>query len=232
MPRNWTDYWKNVAPAESDSTDEAMRQVGKTTLGAPVHREHLDLIVRTIVEQLDLSSTDAVVDLGCGNGLITDRVAANVKALVGIDVSPVLIADAGQYRTADNVTYRVGDLTQPTTLGNLDVAKAYSYEVLQHLVRPDLAALLGWLRTRSEVTTFFAGSLPDRDRIRSFYDTDDRWQMYERRVKEGIEQIGTWWTKSEVGSVAQSCGFEALFYDQDPKLYTAHYRFDVVFKKA
>ncbi|CAG2104410.1 unnamed protein product [Medioppia subpectinata] len=58
---------------------------------------------------------DIIVDLGCGTGYLADLLSQSVKhkRIVGVDVSPEMIAFAEQnYKPMDSVQYLVQDLSQ------------------------------------------------------------------------------------------------------------------------
>ncbi|MCD6547459.1 MAG: class I SAM-dependent methyltransferase [Nanoarchaeota archaeon] len=52
------------------------------------------------------SKKDNVLDVGCGTGIITQKIARYVNFVVGLDISEEMIKRA---RLADNITYIVGD---------------------------------------------------------------------------------------------------------------------------
>lgn len=219
-----------MAPLASSSLDAAMVQVGKTQLGKPVDAGQVDLIIATIAERLALSPNDTLLDLGCGNGLLTERLSHLVERVDGIDLSPVLIEDARRYRQPSNVTYHTGDMA--SLLLPLDPArpvKITSYEVIQHLKPEEMEHFLRGLRDRAQGPVhFFGGSIPDRERIRHFYNTPERWELYQQNVAAGKEQIGTWWVPGEFAALAEHCGFTCTILAQNPLLYTSHYRFDAL----
>ena len=73
---------------------------------------------------------------------------------------------------------------------------------------------------------FFASGIPDRARIREFYNTPERWAYYERRMAEGTEQIGHWWEREELVGLCSEFGLTCTLVEQPGSLYTSHYRFD------
>jgi SAM-dependent methyltransferase len=229
--REWRSYWRGKTKLDSADLDTSLSQVGKTTLGKPVAPEQVQLIVDRIRDALMLTPSDRVVDLGCGNGLLTVRVANLVKAVQGFDISPSLIASAQEFHGAGNCSYLVSDIVGEAWVPQLppDVRKFYTYEVLQHLSTGEFTSLLTTLRrSRPEGFLLLAASVPDRSRLRAFYDTPERYALYERNVALGEEQIGHWWGRDELQEACSSLKLTCRFMEQDRKLYTAHYRFDVL----
>ena len=225
--RDWRKYWREVETKAPQSMDESLRQVGKTVMGQPVEPDHLDLIVDTIATGLELEPEDVVVDLGCGNGVVTERVGERVARVAGIDLSEPLLEVARAHHARSNCTYHVGDLAELGRFPVEGVTKAYGYEVLQHLSTEETRALLRALVEQlGDGLMFFAGSIPERTRLRAFYNTSERWAYYERRTAEGSEQIGHWWERDELVALCDEFGLTCTPCDQTAALYTSHYRFD------
>ena len=227
MMRDWRKYFREVRSRSSLTMDEALRQVGMTVMGQPVEHHHVETIVDSIVAGLNLASHDVVADLGCGNGLVTERVAAKARRVVGIDVSEGMIDTARANHARPNCTYHVDDLAELGPFPVEGVTKAYSYGVLQHLSVEEARALLGTLIDRiGDNLVFFAGGIPDRARLRAFYDTPERWAYYQSRMAEGTEQIGHWWDRDELIALCEELALACTLVEQPGSLYTSHYRFD------
>ena len=80
-------------------------QVGKTVNGEEVSCEQLELIVKTIVDRLELSDKDKVLDLGCGNGLLTKKTSIFVQEITGLDLTTELCDIAIEYNSSNNIHY-------------------------------------------------------------------------------------------------------------------------------
>ena len=66
-------------------------------LGAPV----LDLLAPSVGER--------ILDLGCGDGVLTEKISAAGATVVAVDAAPEMVAyAASRSRSAANVTYEVG----------------------------------------------------------------------------------------------------------------------------
>ncbi len=69
----------------------------------------LDWISDFIGQLLDVGPSDNVLDLCCGNGLISVRMAKNAHMVVGVDFSEMLLEQARSQFSAPNITYLQGD---------------------------------------------------------------------------------------------------------------------------
>lgn len=206
---------------------ESLRQAGKTVLGRPIQPDQLDLIEESISTKLELVHRDVVVDLGCGNGIVTERIAPRVAWIAGIDVSKPLLSVARTQYTRSNCSYHAGDLAKLGPLPILEVTKVYCYEVLQYLTTAETGVMLeALIHELGQDLKLFAASVPERAKLRAFYNTPSRWSNYERRKAEGIEQIGHWWERDELISLCNALGLNCTPFDQTAALYTSHYRFD------
>jgi SAM-dependent methyltransferase len=228
--RDWRAYWSNRPSLTSGNADAAMVQVGKTVLGAAVEPKHVEYIITAILDALEPEAGDVLIDLGCGNGLLAARLAAQALSVCGFDVSEVLVADARRYRSVPGCHYERADITCHEWLERIP-AKAcrfYAYEVLQHLSTEETRTLLKNIRESFADCRFFAGGIPDRERLRAFYNTEERWRLYTVNAARDDDQMGHWWKPGEFEELATGLGFYCQVRAQNPALYTAHYRFDAL----
>lgn len=229
--RDWQAHFEDVDVSAPHDLSQALRQVGKTTLGEPVPNAQLELLLAGIRNHLGLNDGHRCLDLGCGNGLLTARIAGGVREVLGLDFSEALLSVARTHYNPSNANYVCADLTRlPEDLAPArHFQRAFSCEVLQHLDVEGTERLLAWLATHVEERgRVLLCGIPDRERLRAFYNTDERWAYYQRRLAEGTEQIGTWWARQELATLAEQAGFAVRFVEQPTGLYTAHYRFDAL----
>lgn len=223
---DWHAHW-NTMPG-SVAEDDLLRQVGKTVGGQPVPEAAVEAMVSDIRSALRLAADDSLLDLCCGNGLLTARCAEWCLEATGVDFSAPLIRVAQERCSRPNVTYVLADVSAlPARVVDRPYSKILMYEAIQHLAADEVERLLRALRgSASRDAMVLIGSIPNRDRLWSFYDTDDRRREYARRVSEGTEAIGRWWTQSEIAALGARCGYTVALLPQHPDLHTAHYRFD------
>lgn len=214
------------------NTAEMLKQVGKTVNGDPITEEQFQSIVDSIVTALELKETDNVLDLCCGNGLITREIAKLCVWVVGIDKDREMIATATSESDADNVLYTTYPAQDNWRLSWSKFArKAYIYEAMQYFNLPDFLKILNGLSRLGTISTVFLGSIPDHDKRWHFYDTPDKRIATINRLMNGTEQIPEWWSLEDIRVIAELFGFVAERVEQNPILHTAHYRFDVLLRR-
>ncbi len=79
----------------------------------------------------NVSESDIVLDIGCGNGALTYDVARKAKYVYGIDINAKNIEYARQKYNADNITYIIGDATEYKFNEDFDVIILSN--VLEHI---------------------------------------------------------------------------------------------------
>lgn len=223
---DWYSYWNSGSIIQER---DFLRQVGKTVNGQPITPSNIDVIVDNIVEQLKLSREDRVLDLCCGNGLITNRCSLHCQHIIGVDFSKPLIRIASTHFGGKNIRYVEADVSHlPDWLFDEPFTKIYMYEGLQHIGVVGTKSLLLNLRNSAvRAAPIFLGSVPDRACLWNFYNTRARRDEYYRRIEEGTEPIGHWWNKSALARLCHACGYKVKFTPSNP-LHVSHYRFDAL----
>lgn len=228
--RNWVNYWNEFPKSVGEK--DFYRQVGKTKNGKPISHKQFQRLITQIIEQLEIGKQDTVLDLCCGNGLITFNTAKYCDYIVGIDYSDRLIKIALKFHKSDNIKYinsSILDITSEKISIKKPFTKVYMYEALQHFEVEELGKILTVIKNVSvpNVKIFF-GSIPDLHKIWKFYDTKKRRVEYKKRIAEDSEAIGTWWNSQAIFDTAKAIGLNCAPVLQDRILHTAHYRFDVL----
>lgn len=230
---DWKDFW-NRFPTQF-TKDEFLKQVSKTVRGEPITVMQFDRIILDVIQKLELNENDDVLDLCCGNGLITSAVAENCNSIVGVDFSEPMIEIARESHSLNNIKY-VNLSVLDITFENLQISrpftKLYMYEGLQYFHDDQFPELIRTLLALSdEGVVMLFGGVPDKDKIWDFYDTPERQRDYEARKAQGREVIGNWWEKSYILEVCNSYGLHCEFLPQHELSHTAHYRIDIRIKK-
>lgn len=226
--KDWYSHWQKYP----STTPEAafFEQVGKTVNKKPVPEEFISAIIESIRYNLQLEEHDIVLDLCCGNGLLSRLVANYCLSLNGIDYSEVLIHVAKKFNRPDNVSYVCGSVLGVHSLIRHEIHKAYMYEALQHFTPGMLSLLFDELKVmfRDNSFSLFIGSVPDWSRRWKFYNTLSRKLDFLWKTIINEEAIGTWWCKKDITFLCKAKNLSVQFIDQNPILHTSHYRFDML----
>ncbi len=71
---------------------------------------YIDLLQKIALEKvLALKGDEVVLDFGCGSGRIAYWIAPKVKKVIGLEITPGMIALAERHRTAENVEFMLYD---------------------------------------------------------------------------------------------------------------------------
>lgn len=231
--RDWKDFWNSIDTHQGSDNDwpSMMAQVGKTLQRQPIGDKQFKKTYAKIIDLLDLKKTDGVLDLCCGNGVVTTEIAPYVNIVFGVDFSKPLV-DVANARKPENVTYlcaSVLDQSLARLVGGQKFMKVYMNESLQHFAEDEFTQILDTFLSISEDQALFClTGIPEKKNIFSFYDTEARRNEYYASVANGTEAIGTWWERQFLESVAEGKGLTVKTFDQSSDFYTHHYRFDAV----
>jgi len=226
-------FWKSYYRDKSGASDDRFVQVGKTVDGSPVGADQLEIIAESIALGLDLGRQDCLIDAGCGNGLLTELVAAKVGRLVAVDQSAELLEIARATVAGPGIDWvhcEIPSRKFRSVLLDSGANKLLMYEVLQHLDEPGLSGLLGDL-SHAAVERVFIGGIPDSVRLESFYDTTEKLAFHHKMEALGKPHLGQWWLKDRLESLCNEFGFAPTFLSQSKQLYTSHYRFDLLLSR-
>jgi SAM-dependent methyltransferase len=129
-----------VSPAPGVTLDREGTVTGNTydKYGStnPVVRRLMANFEATLDELFAAAAPESLLDVGCGEGVLTQRWAQRIDGpVVGIDLDDPLLAEHWAARQAPNLSYRVMKAERmPFTDGEFDVASAI--EVLEHVPDP------------------------------------------------------------------------------------------------
>lgn len=209
--------------------DDLQGQVSRTVDGEPIGAEQFDMIIQAALNGLDINEDDVLLDLCCGNGVLTDAVLQQCRGGVGVDYSEYLVGVAQQrFSRAGSRDYLAADVGAftTTTLDLQRFTKALCYGSFAYLSPSTAEEVLRALRYRFErIERVFIGNLPDKARIRDFY--------YSEKYEPGIEDdygsaIGMWRTEEEFARLGKATGWAVNVVRMPPAFYAAHYRYDAI----
>lgn len=228
LSRDWEHWWNT---SEAVWSPDAYRQVGRTVCGVATGNRDPARVCNAIVGALTLTGTETLLDLCCGNGLVTSLVSAHCRRVVGVDYSAPLIEAARMHHARENVDYEVADVARLEAIA-IDLSQidaAYMSLAFQYFDSDKAKALFASLRAVvSPPCQVFLEDIPDASRLFNFYNTPERQAEYRHRIANGTEAIGHWWLADDLARLAASAGFDCHVISQPPERFRAHYRFDAL----
>jgi ubiquinone/menaquinone biosynthesis C-methylase UbiE len=206
--------------------------VQRTRGGIPISQKSFDEIMSYVSTVLKLKKNDSVLELFCGNGVMTIPLSKICKSIVAVDFSKSLLETLLEQKPV-NVEIILGDVL------NLDLPlkkfdKVLAYAGIQYLTEPEMAMLIKQVhRFLVPGGTLFIGDIPDSAKKWEFFTTPAREREYFEGLTSNSDSIGTWYDKKWLIKLLENFGFNCVEILTQPKTQiNSHYRFDVAAKKV
>ena len=169
----------------------AMRAKGYNKLEWTTKNDYL----RQFLDSGNFSQNDIVLDIGTGTGIIAHLIAPHVKKVVGIDISPDMIAQANGKSNFTNVEFALNDARSLQFKdGTFD--KITARMAFHHITTDTLKAMKECYRVlkRGGMMVFSEGNPPDRA-VQQRYEEifklkEDRITFFEDDMRTLMEQAG------------------------------------------
>ena len=218
---NWKEFWEKSSSNTKDRLNQVQRSDENELKVTSVH----------IADKLELKSTDAVLDVCCGNGVLTNMISNNVQKIVGVDFSENLINNA-----RSNYPYIEFHQADAEDLSKLDIVffdKIYLQFSYQYFSQPNqgkkvIAEMLKLLKSGGLI---FIGDIPNHEKKWNYYNTFLKRFYRITSVWRGKNEMGKFWKKEELDSICAELNVKGNYIKQDEKLPYFDYRFDYLIKK-
>lgn len=223
-------YWKEHFEKNAQNYPNLLKkQVDMTINKVEVDDLQVQLRVRSIIDKLKLNSSNVLLDLCCGNGLLTSFISEKVKFVYAVDFSSSLLKVARRINHKNNIKYIEGDVSK-LDFKKFDVDKVAIYSCFQYLSMEQVSYIFLGLSTFSPILVYI-GNIPDKSKFLDYYDTKEKLEFYHKSIEEGKPHIGNWYFKDDLASLAKKYKFGYKFLDINSQLNTSNYRFDLVLEK-
>ena len=217
----WKNYWNNTALDKS-----LLNQVQRNS---NTKDDGLLLVETHLVELLNLSNSDTLLDVCCGNGLITNRLSKYCSAVLGIDFSPLLIDVATQNNTYSSVEYLTGDATTITKITNQKFDKIVLNFSFQYFnFEEGLKVVSEMKKLLNPKGIILLGDIPNQKYFWAYYNTLPKRFFYFKQWLFMQPKMGKFWSEQEMMKLARLNNLKGTFLKQNETLPHAHYRFDFV----
>ncbi len=220
---DWEKFWN-----ERGDASQPMQQVARTGGDDKI----LDEIAVRIIEALDIKGTDDVLDVCCGNGLLTSRIGERCKTITGVDFSEVLIEKAKE--NFPKYEFICADaLNLDSTIFNKQYDKIYLYFSFQYFETYDKGkhVIENLLKLLKPNGLLLLGDIPDRAKFFVYYNSPQRlWQLF-KQLLQNKNDMGKFWSEDEMRLISEQLKTKSVWLKQPNTLPYAHYRFDFLIEK-
>ena len=190
-------------------------------------------MVEAMIDNLGLTGTERLLDLCCGNGIVTHRLATQCRSVVGIDFSPFLLEQARRHHAAPNVEYREGDVLQLSGQAFIEPFDRFNlHGSLQYFEHDQFDLLLqGVLGHASDRFIFLLCGVLDEGRKSAHLDTPERIALNARLREAGEDRLGTWWDREFIVERCRAHGLACRIDEARPGRINPDFRFDAIISR-
>ena len=231
MENYWKEYW--TSHVQNANSSDAFTKVMRVQNKQPQSTESFQSMIAHIRQSLSVENNHTLLDLCCGNGLITEFLIEDVKETTAVDFSEQLISDA-ESRLKGSVTCIQGD-AKNISFPDQSFDRVLVAAALQHFTETEIICLLrkifAWLKPSGKL---LITDILDVEKRWDFYNSREREMAYFEHLQEGKPILGTWISRDWLEKLALYAGYSTSeTIEQPPELIYSHYRFDFAcFKSA
>lgn len=225
------DYWKHYwqQHVAQTSSEQPFHQVLRTLNKQAPEPKQFDALIAHLKALLQLDSQHVLLDLCCGNGLLTSALAKDCQHILGVDFCEQLITDMAKRCPANVIGINADVNTVSFKPESFD--RVLFSAAIQHFSPTQTIALLSrlrhWLKPNG---VLLITDIPDQQRIWNFFNSDEREANYFANELADTTIIGNWYDKQWLVKLAKFSGFsDAKVISQPDDFPYAHYRFDLLY---
>ncbi|MEL7530864.1 MAG: class I SAM-dependent methyltransferase [Bacteroidota bacterium] len=224
---DWKAHWDQAAEAQ-DPYQQVARVGGKGPLGEQTLAE----TAARIASVLQLKPSDHLLDVCCGNGLLTQKLLPHCGQITGVDLSAAQIKLA-QKNQQEKLQFLVADATnlEAQLSGPFDhIALYFSFQYLETEAQAS-ACIEQMAKLLKPGGRILLGDVPEREKLGVFYPKQlDRWK-YALKLRWGKSLMGRFWSLDEIEAMAIPLGLKVQRLEQPEHFPYAHYRADFLLEK-
>lgn len=133
-----TDQGWLASPVRRSANKNAGEYMQRRWLHSLVTRWDHQLTWRTLLNELAPAPGDRILEIGCGPGTWTKKVAGRCKEVVAVDISENMIAEAQKYAQGLPVQFIHSDFLTSPLQGQFD--KVFSVRAIEYILHRDMLA--------------------------------------------------------------------------------------------
>jgi ubiquinone/menaquinone biosynthesis C-methylase UbiE len=223
---NWEQFW-NRRGAFDDAARQVGRLHGKQTLSTDISAK----CVEHLIQIGEINSAHHILDICCGNGMITALIAQHCNKIVGIDFAESLLIHArNSYPHIDfyQDDVKIPFTKLPTSMKFDRITCCFSFQYFE-TYNHGLAViknLLPYLHPKGKI---ILTDVPDRKRFFRYYNSYSRLFHLAMLMANNKNDMGKFWSEEELNLIANELGLTGKKIEQPKDLPYAAYRMDYVF---
>jgi len=221
---NWKSYWNQVANEAKDPIRAVQRKDIRSTKLSATH----------IISTLNITKNDSVLDVCCGNGLLTEVIADTCLKITGIDQSEILIKNAKKISQTKNSSYILGDaLNLKEVVSNEKFDKIYLQFSFQYFDKKGMGeqVIKEAIKLLKPKGMLFIGDIPEAAKRFIFYNSFPKLFYYVGSKIRGKNTMGKFWSPKELAQICDKLQIKGTYLKQPELLAYAWYRFDYLIEK-
>ncbi|MCX6185885.1 MAG: class I SAM-dependent methyltransferase [Bacteroidetes bacterium] len=223
---NWKEFWN-----QKSLEGNAQKQVGRVKNGVVMPLQTLSLIAGDIKQKIDLKVNDKLLDVCCGNGLLSAELAKYCKQVTAVDLSEMLINKAKVNHTDSNILFKQADALNLSLDGKFDkIVLYFSFQYFDTYQR-GFDVIKNLSKHMKSGATIFIGDVPDLAKKDVYYDSFSKKLRLIKQNVFGQNDMGKFWSEEEMNRICRSLGLKGEFIQQKSELPFSNYRFDYLIKK-
>jgi len=234
MSSYWYTFWQSYRNITINSDKDLLVQTGRTIKGKPINEQHIQAIIKSIIQNLDLNSKEHLLDLCCGNGFFTYLLKNEVNKITAVDFSQQFIHNAQAFKSANNISYYCSDVLEFENYPfDKDISKIYIGNSFQYFTIYEIIELLLKCKEadNENIKVLFTDVLFSPLKW-NFYNTLNRKIAYIQSIifDSLNKKMGHWWQINEFRKIENATGFNYRIFRQSDEIVTNHYQIDVLFE--
>ena len=228
---DYSDYWREHWLSASKLEDgDPQKQVARTKFGKSISDNDWSRTCEYIVKQLHPKPSDMLLDLCCGNGLLTAYLCDHVRKITAVDYSKKLL---DSFVIENRKITKVLSDALSFDYESFMFDRVVMYYAAQHFSEGGLFIIVKKIYdSMVPGAIFLIGDIPDLHRKWNYFYKKEFREFYFSGLESGCPSVGTWYDKRFFEYLAEYIGFkEVKILDQPEFMNNSSHRFDVVLTK-
>jgi 2-polyprenyl-3-methyl-5-hydroxy-6-metoxy-1,4-benzoquinol methylase len=217
---NWEAFWDQKAMSQ-----HAFHQVGR--IGG-YHPQNIDIICEHIISSASILPHHHVLDVCCGNGLLTQKISLSCKHIIGVDQSKEQIRIAKE--TFPHLQFENKSGLEFTKLHNqkfdvILICFAFQYFDTFNKGKEIISALSSITKPGGVI---FLSDVPDKNKFYHYYNTLSKRVRYLFNELTGKNDMGKFWSSTELDKICSLLNLDGKTLPQPHFLPYSNYRMDYI----